>query len=175
MMDAERLGCAKNPLYGLLELAPADTAAFIAGDVDDARIEELLFGVSLVDWRLDPEAKIRRELQQKWSRPVRDTAIPSQFALLKLVYWPNRLPIDGGVEVAVVPEPSTVPLLLARRVDEACRIARRRLFTSGLAPVDVEWPRLTGLDPIRLAAALLLPCRALSTLTRSVLTAPAAR
>ena len=177
MMDAERLGSAKNPLYGLLELAPADIVSFIAADVDDTRIEELLFGLSLVDWGLDAEHKTRRKLQEKWGKPVRDMAIPSQLALLKLVYWPNDLPLAGGAKLAVVPEPSILPLLLADRADEACRIARRRLFASGLAPVDVAWPQHSGLDPIRLAAALLLPFsrHSLSTFTRSVLTAPAVR
>jgi CRISPR-associated protein Csx17 len=175
MMDAERLGCSRNPLHGLLKLVPADVASFMAGEVDDSRIEYLLLGLCLLDWRLDPNAEIRRKLLDRWRTPVRGTPIPSQLALLKLVYWPSALRLKNGVEASVVPEPSTLPLLLAGRVDEACRVARRRLFSSGLAPVNVEWPRRTGLDPIRLTAALLLPCRSLPALTRSVLTAPAVR
>jgi CRISPR-associated protein Csx17 len=173
-MDAARLGCRKHPLFGLIDLAPADVSAFIAGEVDDERVEELLFALSLVDWRLDSDANVRDEIRRRWRTPVRPAPVPSQFALLKLAFWPGMLPTKDGVEHSVTPEPSAVPLLLAGRIDEACRVARRRLFASGLSPVNVPWPRATGIDSIRLAAALLVPTRSLSTLTRLVLAAPAA-
>lgn len=175
MMDAERLGSSKNPLYGLLELAAEDVASFMACEVDDSRIEDLLFGLSLMDWKLDPSSEIRHELRDRWRTPVLPTPIPAQLALLKLVYSPKTLRFDDGVEASVVPEPSILSLLIAGRIDEACQVARRRLLASGLVPVNVKWPQRAGFDPIRLAAALLLPCRSLSTFTRSVLTAPAAR
>jgi CRISPR-associated protein Csx17 len=70
------------------------------------------------------------------------------------------------------PEPAILALLRAGRLGEACAIAMRRLRASGLAPLpgvirgrglrDGDWTELdgtgrAGLDPRRLAAALLIP------------------
>ena len=57
--------------------------------------------------------------------------------------------------------------LRANRVRDACHIAQRRLFSSGLAPLRTEFPD-TG-DGIRIAAALLLPVRDVGLLSRLVI------
>ncbi|MDF1527448.1 MAG: hypothetical protein P1S59_14570, partial [bacterium] len=70
------------------------------------------------------------------------------------------------------PEPSILRLLRAGRLGETCAIAMRRLRASGLDPMpgpirgfktrDGDWQELdqmgsAGIDPRRLAAALLIP------------------
>jgi CRISPR-associated protein Csx17 len=76
----------------------------------------------------------------------------------------------GGIIVS--PEPSIPHLLRAGRLGEACAIAMRRLRASGLNPMprpirgrrvrDDDWRELdrmggSGIDPRRVAAALLIP------------------
>lgn len=173
MMDAARLGEKRNPLFARLTLAPGDIASFLAAETDDVRIEELVFGLSLVDFRRDAGGTVGRALQPAWSGALRPSAVPSQFALLKLLFWPEPVRVSVATQgVSVSPEPSVLPLLLAGRVDEACRVARRRLYASQLCPVNVTWPSRTGLDSVRLAAALLLPCHSGLGLARAVLNEP---
>ena len=167
-------------------------AAFVTGDpdgqpMDDERLEELLWGLMLVDHRAE-----RVELQ-----PLNFSAapLPRAYALLKLLFLPAPVVLDrnanGHVQsvafaregqdgLTIKPEPQIVSLLQSGRpksVGEACRIAARRLRASGITPLphrtsggssrDADWEEASnGLDGRRLAAALLFPLasRSLTTL-----------
>ncbi len=192
LMDATRHGSTQLPLKSRYT-APLDAvAAFVAGDPDgqpmnDERLEELLWGLMLVDHRAE-----RVELQ-----PLNITAspLPRAYALLKLLFLPAPVALDrnanGHVQsvafahdgqdgLAIKPEPQIVSLLQSGRsnsVGEACRIAARRLRVSGITPLphrtsggssrDADWEEVgSGLDGRRLAAALLFPLasRSLTTL-----------
>jgi CRISPR-associated protein Csx17 len=178
IVDGARAGCVRLPV-GSRVTAPLDTvAAFIAGEIDDERIEKLLWGLMLIS-----DAGNRR-LE---ARGANETPIPRAYALLKLLFLPRPLVIDRGADgrlfgrmlrnnesggIAVGREPSISQLLRAGRLGEACMIAMRRLRASGLAPMptpirglrvrDADWLELkhfshSGIDPHRLAAALLIP------------------
>jgi CRISPR-associated protein Csx17 len=192
LMDATRLGCARLPLESRYT-APLDAvAAFLDNDgdrplLDFERLEELLWGLMLVDHRAE-----RVELQR-----LNFTAapLPRAYALLKLMFLPAPVVLDrnanGHVQsvtfaregqdgLAIKPEPQIVSLLQSGRpnnVGEACRIAARRLRAAGITPLphrtsggrsrDADWEEVgSGLDGRRLAAALLFPLasRSLTTL-----------
>ncbi len=185
MIDGARTGCEHLPLFSPYTVPLDSVGAFINGDVDDNRIEELLWGLMLVD-------------SQQWSHRGRDShgrdshgadgvALPRAYALLKLLFLPRPLviqrTIDGNVHahllrddesggVVIRPEPSILYLLQSKRLGEACALATRRLRASGLSPMpkplrgrrmlDRDWEELarigdTGIDRLRLAAALLIP------------------
>lgn len=186
MMDGARAGCERLPLESR-HAAPLDAiAAFLAGDIDDQRIEELIWGLMLIDTpRRNPA---RAGMNQSGDRQRRDrNPLPREYALLKLLFLPRPLVPersgeslkwrlarprgDGRMESGLIirPEPRILPLLRAGRVGEACRIAAQRLRVSGLAPMpgplptgvmrDGTWSE-AGADPRRgqrLAAALLIP------------------
>jgi len=173
IMDGDRAGCENLPLASPARAPLSTISAFIAGETDDPRIEDLLRGLVLVNpSRHEPNGGD-------------DAGIPAAYALLKLLLLPRPLVIeprdDGRVVVRysrpdengirIRPEPRVLHLLRAGRLGEACAIAMRRLRASGLAPMpraragrtrDGDWEELdrlgaAGLDPARLAAALLIP------------------
>jgi CRISPR-associated protein Csx17 len=178
IMGGARAGCERLPL-GSRVTAPLDTVAtFIAGEIDDERIEKLLWGLMLVS---DTGDRILR------TQEAYEIAIPRAYALLKLLFLPRRLVIERSADgklfgrmlrnnesggIAIGREPSIPQLLRAGRLGEACMIAMRRLRASGLDPMptpirgrrvrDADWLELdhlsrAGIDPLRLAAALLIP------------------
>lgn len=160
LMDGERNGCKDLPLAASKFVSLGTMSRFLAGELDERRIEDLLWGLMLL-----PQAPGRS------SRPLDDAnapPLPRAYALLKLLFLPQPLKADG-LTVAIKPEPSVVSLLTAGRVGEACRVAMRRLRASGLSPLphprsggvvrDTDWQELDNLsgEGQRLAAALLLP------------------
>ncbi|MGH7915045.1 MAG: type I-G CRISPR-associated protein Cas8g1/Csx17, partial [Candidatus Binataceae bacterium] len=178
LVDGARTGCARLPLASHFT-APLDAvAAFIAGEIDDERIEKLIWGLMLLS-----DNGIRRLRTTR----ADDIPVPRAYALLKLLFLPRPLVIgrdadgalfariqrnneSGGIVISV--EPSIPHLLRAGRLGEACAIGMRRLRASGLAPMprpirgrrvrDDDWRELdrmggSGIDPRRLAAALPIP------------------
>lgn len=178
LMDGNRYGCEYLPIWSATSAPLGAIAGFIAGEFDDRRIEDLLWGLCLVQ----PNAHYSLE-------PADGSGIPAAYALLKLLFLPRPLVIerdaDGRVRsarllrlnepkdqgVRIGREPRIVHLLRARQLGEACAIAMRRLRVSGLAPMprattgrtrdgdwdELDWMGAAGIDPIRLAAALLIP------------------
>ncbi len=159
MLDAERFLREANPLWGDLQLLPEDVAVFVNGSVDERLLEDLLFGFTWVRW--DDRAGVRNaraELRARWSSPVEPREIQRSYALLKLLFLPGPLPTGRADRVHIHPEPAIVPLLCDGRVGDACRIAQRRLYASGVTPVRADFTNSEN-GP-RLAAALLIPVRA---------------
>jgi CRISPR-associated protein Csx17 len=168
LMDGDRNGCSKLPLASWRSTSLDAVSAFLAGAVDDARVEDLLWGLLLVDHG--------RPHPIQPSRPPADAPpLPRAYALLKLLFLPDPLATKAG-EVRVRPEPSLVPLLRAGHIGDACALAMRRLRASGLLPTpyrtggraarDDEWRDAAGsVEAQRLAAALLFPV-SLSDVTR---------
>jgi CRISPR-associated protein Csx17 len=172
LMDAEKHGEPVPPLGSLFPVPLVDIAAFLNGAVDDTKLEDLLWGLSLVEC-------------DTGSEPHRaDTALPRAYALLKLTLLPGKLewfprPNDApGLRlnrpranelvpgVAVKPEPAILAKLRAGDVQGACDVAARRLRSSGFSPIGgfladgslrvIDWSSTT-VSPERLLAALLLP------------------
>jgi CRISPR-associated protein Csx17 len=152
IMDGERAGCKQLPLAARNFVSLSTVSQFLAGELDDRRIKELLWGLVLVDQERRPD---------KPSPPSGGSGpLPRAYALLKLLF---------DQEILIKPEPRVLALLSAGRVGEACQIAMRRLRASGLSPLphprsggvvrDGDWKELDclGADGQRLAAALLMP------------------
>jgi CRISPR-associated protein Csx17 len=154
-MDAERLGCDRNPLRGAVQITAEDAAALIYGRVDEDMLEALLFGMSLIDWNHDSMRGIAAERTSVWREAAAGARVPRSWVLLKYLFLPSSVATAEGGDVVVRSEESIVPLLCANRVEEACEIAIRRWRTSGLTPPHVHFER--DAEGSRLAAALLLP------------------
>ncbi|MGD9498121.1 MAG: type I-U CRISPR-associated protein Csx17 [Armatimonadota bacterium] len=143
-MDAKRLGVGDLPLSGTRPARLDDIDVFIYGQVDEGRLEALLWGLNAV-WtgeRVPEEGR---------------AAIPAGYALLKLVHLPRPLERSrGAAPVEVRYDPETTRLACAGRMMEATECAAHRLCVSGL-PVAIagvpETPELSR----RIAAALLFP------------------
>ncbi|HMQ15184.1 MAG TPA: type I-U CRISPR-associated protein Csx17 [Phycisphaerae bacterium] len=176
MMDGARAGCERLPLASR-STAPLDSiSSFIAGELDDERVEALIWGLMLIKPSGDHEGAV--------SSPSAATAhpLPRDYALLRLLYLARPLAVDrlddklrwrlasiGESGIAIRPEPRILPLLRTGRVGEACKIAAQRLRVSGLPPMPGPLSNGTMRDDAwaerntdhrhaqRLAAALLIP------------------
>ena len=155
MLDAVRLLAPKVPLFSPVRVAPEDATLFIRGGTDDRRIDDLLWGLTLIRWQPFEECP-------HWPIPVSHLPVERAWALLKLLYIPGTV---RGVEVR--PEPRAAQLLRAGQVDLACNLARHRLTVSALAPFRADYR--PAVDPVRLAAALLIPVKSTNQLENLVL------
>jgi len=164
MMDGQRAGCECLPLASHIAVPLDIIAAFIAGELDDQRIEDLIWGLMLIN------PSYASGKAKNASTPP--TVLPRHYALLKLLFLPGPLaadrPGDSETGIAIRPEPRIGPLLRAGRVGEACAVTARRLRASGLPPMpgpvggvvrDLEWLEYPAdhRRAQRLAAALLIP------------------
>jgi CRISPR-associated protein Csx17 len=166
LMDAERIGCKNLPIMSPYKASLDAISNYIAGNVDDGRIEELLWGMMLIDHRqpLKTEATPYNMGINHGVKNCQDI-LPRPYALLKLVFLPALIK-SVNADVYVRPEPAIMSLLRAGRTGEACVIASRRLKASGLTPMTYrrnhqqlhvdDW-QAAGIDPERLGAALLFP------------------
>ena len=133
-------------------------ARFIAGDLDERRIEDLVWALALV-----------RPTKLEWPEDRDAPPLSRAFALLKSMYlpWPieyrhktESWAYEHGSGDLIKPEPRVLPLLRAGQIPEACSIAARRLLVSGIPPLEGAASVGSDEQPDRLAAALLLPIRA---------------
>lgn len=175
MMDGDRAGCERLPIASCYDVSVQTLAAFIAGELDDERIEDLIWGLMLV-------GSCRERCQLNPSCANEPPPLPRSYALLKLLFLPRPLAADrhggnirwrlaenGEPGITIRPEPRILPLLRSGRVGEACWIAAQRLRVSGLPPKpgptlsgrirDDNWTECTTdyRSAQRLAAALLIP------------------
>lgn len=149
IMDGERAGCDRLPLSCRRTSSLDAIAAFIAGATDDRRIEELLWGMVLIDYYKDYPILKRCAIDAP--------PLPRSYALLKLLFIPGSLTTQNE-NVEVRPEMAILPLLRAKRVDDACQIASRRLRASGfILQANQTLQHWHTPEPARLAAALLIP------------------
>jgi CRISPR-associated protein Csx17 len=157
LMDAQRFDIRPNPLWGEIRVSLGDASALIDGIIDESLVEDLLFGFTWIDWshqdRVQAARRDLRERKRRW-KPTEENPVPRSWALLKLLFYSGKMKV-GGEEKTIKPEPSIVPLLNAGRVNDACKVAGRRLTSVGLFPLTSDFPYRD--DGVRLAAALLLP------------------
>lgn len=164
-IDARSSGSSHPALSGKRQASLAAVAAFLRGLTDDARLEELLRGLTLINWTAAGERQARHF-------GYAPSTLPRAYALLKLLFLPDgRFEIKGQREPVVIRhEPSIIPLLRAGRIDEALEIASRRLRSSGLVRMTNQF-RFPTEEGARLAASLLIPidARAINALAALVL------
>lgn len=177
LMDGQRTGCTVLPLASHA-MASLDTiAAFLDGDLDDQRVEDLLWGLMLIEQKRGLISGQSERREENTDRPI-----PRTYALLKLLFLSRplvgessqgkirwRLAHEGEVGIVIRPEPRILPLLRAGRIGEACSIAVQRLRVSGLSPLPAILPDGRTRDDVwsefrdnprqvqRLAASLLIP------------------
>jgi CRISPR-associated protein Csx17 len=152
LMDANRENLQRIPLRGIYRALESDISAFLWGELDDRLLEEFLWGLLLIDRDKDwpPISTFASD-----ARPL-----PRSFCILKLLFLPAPLRLFAGQEpIWIASEPDIIALLRAGRLDGAIAIAVRRLRASGLVSmcrtdeVDID----PGINPARVAAALLFP------------------
>jgi CRISPR-associated protein Csx17 len=160
IMDGGRAGCKDLPLAAANFVSLDALSEFLAGELDDRRVEALVWGLMLIKQKT-------RSITQAAAR-ADAPPLPRSYALLKLLFLPEPLQLNGE-PVRITPEPGILTLLRAGHTGQACRIAMCRLRASGLTPLpgprsgaavrDGDWLELDELktDRHRLAAALLLP------------------
>lgn len=142
----------------------SDISAFVWGLCDERSIDELLWGLVLVD------------REKEWPAPHRDASsgippLPRSYALLKLLFLATPLKVsEHGDSFTIAPEPEVLARLRAGDSRGACRRATRRLRASGLSPLLQDEEGLgRGIDPQRLGAALIIPVVQTRELARLVL------
>ncbi|MEW6542255.1 MAG: type I-U CRISPR-associated protein Csx17 [Nitrospirota bacterium] len=142
-LDAQREEQKGLPLRGRYPAALSDVHEFIAGRVDEQRLEALLRGLSLVNWDYVQT--------QPSTSDTNEVPLPALYALLKLTHLP------GALRDVVIPY---IPAILGRaamgQAGEASRLAIQLLRGCGFIPmveVVVEPPTVTR----RIAAAVLFP------------------
>ena len=129
-----------------------DIVAFLNGSVDIQRIADLALALSFVRPRRRPET----EQVSGRSEPF---DLPAAYVVMKLTLLPGKLVCpELGEDKDISMEPQMLAMLRAGRVNDAYRVASRRLSASGLRPLSTE-PGIVDRSVLgrRLAAALIFP------------------
>lgn len=170
LLDASRFGADPMPLEALFPAPETDLALFLDGRTDDARIEEWLWGLMLID--LDGA-----ELP---APSVSDVAssLPRPYALLKLLFLPKSVALRKDDGASLPAQPTLLSHLRGSRLNDACRSAARRLRASGhlSMPAPASGGRERAFEftlpphvEARLAGALLIPFADVRRLQKLVL------
>lgn len=132
---------------GGIPASMSDLKAFIEGETDDALLSDLLWSMSLINWREDAKPpQTNRERQ-----PVP----PTFYAMLKLCFPPAKKELpEGALPVPAVP--AIHRLAATGNGDPAAAQALRRLRASGYEP-KLRKLSVQGDQARRTAAALLFP------------------
>ncbi len=164
LLDTERLSLPHLPIASTRHAHPTTLAAFLAGDLDEAKIESLLWGLLAcrIEWQ---PATLPESLKTNPPPPL-----PRAYCLLKLLFTglhsdsppPKNLDPDQAAAWeslrSLTPDPRVFALLNANRPGEALDLAIRVLRNRGLPDAGIDWTREALLpDPAPLAAALLIP------------------
>ena len=165
-------GLCHPPLDSQYSARLDDMVAFLNAEVDYQRIVDLALPLSFIEYRRRGDADYRGHQGQR----LAPFDLPGTYAVMKLTLLPHRFECpEFGVDTNIRPEPAMLPLLRAGRINEAYRLAYRRLWASDLQPL-FKYPGIpdgteTGR---RLAAALLFPLdeRATHALARRALRQP---
>lgn len=148
LMDAERTSASRVPIEGYLSLSPGDLMPFLWGSCDNTKIEELLWGFTLINWHRSGAYALRKQ----WKEPLTNSPLSRLWCLLKLLHQPGEIR-----DITIKREPRVVHLLSAGRVREAAALAIHRLRISDLHPFDVTYEE--DINPKRLLASLLVPTK----------------
>ena len=126
--------------------------AFLCGEVDDVRVEELLWGLILVDGRRQETTAVVSPRRTSNAMQPESRRMPSALHILLRLCFAGRSVRDTDVPIVA----EVLRRAVAGDGAEATRLAARRLRASGLVPIVQELP-VKGEVVRRAAAALLLP------------------
>ena len=154
LMDAGRRTAPCVPINGLIPVSPHDIMLFLRGECDDIKLEDMLWGFTLIDWKKMGVKKLRN----KWQNPLSETPLSRTWCVLKLLHTPEEIySPDKKTHVMIKKEPRIAHMLLAERIKEACDVAVHRLSVSDLHPFNITY--MEAVDTIRLLASLLIPAK----------------
>ncbi len=125
-----------------VQVRAADVHSFVAGDVDDDRLVDLIAGLLTVDWSGTPDVVLRHN--EKPPHPALDVLLP--FTGTDPIRLPGKVLLRPGSEWPA--------LLQAGRIAEVLADAAHRLRIAGLRHVII--PSAAPYEGARLAAVLLL-------------------
>lgn len=150
-LESRMRGLDDLPLASAYSAKLTDIVAFLNGGVDVQRMADLVLPLSFVRYR-QPE---RGQAREQSAPPD----LPTAYAAMKLTLLPGKFTCpEYGEDKKIRMEPQMLAMLRARRVNEAYRVAFRRLIASGLRPLSPT-PGIADRSEQgrRLAAALLFP------------------
>ena len=145
-------GAPHLPLSHRIAAPLEDIHAFVEGQVDYNRIDDLMLPMTAIDWSSELNFGTA-------DHPRTPPTISRLYATLKLLFLPWEFQRNERADRIRIPsEPSILPLLCGGRPRDAYQVACRRLQSRDLTPVsrDIEVPPNRG---ELLAAALLIPVR----------------
>ena len=151
-VEARMRSLPRLPLASAYSARLDDIVAFLNGSLDVQRIAELVLSLSLVRYRR------RFETDQAFEQPA-PFDLPAAYAVMKLTLLSGEFICpEYGEDKNIRMEPRMLAMLRAGRVEDAYRVASRRLAASGLRPLAVT-PGMAdrSAQGHRLAAALLFP------------------
>lgn len=133
LLDTEHNGLEKLPLNGKIRLNPQDAILLATGRVDENKLEDLLFAMSIMDWRED----VNKDLIQGWrDNPVVSEILPRSWCLFKLFFLPG---LTIKEKEAPKGDVGLLNLIKGNRLREATRIAILKLVAKNLNPYRVEY------------------------------------
>ena len=151
-IEARMRSLARLPLASTYSARLDDIVVFLNGGVDMQRIADLVLPLSFVRyWR-------RPETDQAFEQPA-PFDLPAAYAVMKLTLLPGKFVCpEFGEDKDIRMDSRMLAMLRAGRVEDAYRVASRRLVASGLRPLAVT-PGIADRSDQghRLAAALLFP------------------
>jgi CRISPR-associated protein Csx17 len=145
VLAAEQDGIKHNALRSRYLAGIGDAIRFLEESLDDNLIEDLLFFLTLVDWK---------QLPFGGGRLGDDIGVWPIYALLKHLFLTSPIPSREG-NLFLAADLNVVSALRAGDIPLAAQTAIRRLENAGLVPPDAEFE--AGFDGVRLAASLLIP------------------
>lgn len=148
-----------NPFGGACALHPSDATRYIAGELDEGLLDDLLFAFSTLDWTDFETPRLPEEHWQRGVLPV--------YAVLKSLFLPGEIQNARGESKRLAADPRILSLLQRNSIDDAAEIAVTRLRIAGFRPLLVAYEG--GVDPVRLAASLLIPVWPGSVLAAGIL------
>lgn len=147
-------------LSGSYACPPEALAAFLAGRLDDRRIQLLIPAFALLDW--SPKRKPESVgLPLSGTESLRSAGIPMPLVMMKCLFQPENFRLGnrrafGDREFA--PRcPEALAALLAGDVERAVQHVTRRLRACGLRPVPISAGGVDSWKCKRWAAGLLAP------------------
>ena len=151
-LDGRRSNLDYLPLTSAYTARLDDVAAFLNGGVDVERITDLVLPLSCIRYQRESETDMAFEQSAPFD-------LPAAYAVMKLTLLPGKFDCpDFGETKDISMEPQMLAMLRAGRVNDAYRVASRRLKASGLRPLcDDSGLADRSVLSSRLAAALLFP------------------
>jgi len=154
LLAAEQEGA--HPLHSSIRLHPEDIMPILEGNVDQKVFEDLLWGMTWIDWSIKGRSQgTLWEVNKAWRKPLSQRVVPRGWSMLAATLSPGGMQGTKNERTVMRCDAGEISLLMADRYTEAVRTAHRRLYSGGV-PVRMAIP-CEELEGIKVAASLLVP------------------